>query len=1732
MTNIQLYLEDELVDMTDVINIPLNKTFETLSDPATINNDFSKTIKIPVSVRNNEVLGNAFRLDKMIIVKAGAKNIGQYLDPTKKIKFKLLNNGDLIMEGYAKLSLVDYSANDRFYTINLFGVLGDLFHKLLNVATVAKFCPDLSEVDIWKDKDAAELQPYAQAFNKRTNKMVDNEAAKLAPDDYIWRDMRYFIADDYLSGNKTVSAQYIKECWESTPSNDVDKSKLENIKEDGRDFDIVGFMPTHHGFPNNFDPTSYEHHDNQTGFNKTMQFTDTADANSGFNTAALIGNGLTEEQFQQFISWQQKPYIYINKLFMLFQKQMENNPDLFDGYKLEIDPRWASYDADTNMYTNPYWYKLCYTLDFLFNDEVNASSSQYSLRLDDNVQYTHYAINDTAVLGVRSILGVDYEGDKLITNITLDGYACIAWPFSGHHHQGYRWAPTPETGNNKRAYYGFFNQTQTYYVTNQPQLLFSHFHKNAINNESGTKHICNGGYRVTVFVYDENGNEVNKLVNVWAPTYLKDVGDYGNYQTTMLIDPATYNGQLIDIIEESDKEKAAVLLHRNFKGSEVSNNKLVKAGNGDSYYIGIGFPLRSFGSIPVGVKNPQFEVQIEAMSEYYKKIADDYNYCIGGYSGFDLNNNWYFKPCNINSDLFAWTDVDQWINQTDENNYTTMFYQKMSADRGIVKYSNYSQDAYLNSWLKEDSDIKIVSPIGWRWRQGGATYINNYGRYYSLVRAEDANNPDILIGIGADLDNYIKIGQETDILSTTTFIENHHKLPIKLENIWRKESGIFNILLEYSKIYGLYWNIDNVNKKIQLLSRFSYFKDYTVEDWTNKVDYSKDFQITPILHESKYLNFDYVKETDANHYTDYGENYLTRYGGYKLKTGYDFTPDSADIFKDIHSTCISNRSLLTWEQIYNYSPLNLPYTVNSPFTMMDADTKDETKAKEINNWIFRNDANILFSDDDISRNIWYDQPYMIIDDTPTMLATQKYMYLDAARDGNDYYGQGLKCTVIGNTFPAFSIVSGNDGCLFAAPAEDYTIGKVADDGNKKVRDTETQIQSAFGGRWIYERCWRKWMNERYNINNKKLVCYVRLKPEEFYDITPIADKNKYVPYFANFKTINNQLYILNKIFDYNPYSNEPTKCEFIQITDIDAYKDESQVTDSTFLLYDSSDIFFKPTLSNNIYHLGDVPTSSAWKYYNDYYTYYIPSIHHNIISIKLKPADDVNLYSNDFTAAAVLSNYGYITRKELVTTEEFETNNNIAQRQIKFAPYFTWFISTNAGNEKYVSFTAEKISDNESRTITYGLKNIQPYFKSLENGTQLISVDQNGNYEHTYTVMNNLGITAKVVAYHSFYEIPLLCIKNATGGEGQGSDEIVVRKIIIPTENRCVTSTFDSSYIQTSHQYKDDFTISGKQMMDSIFNDTYNRIVNNLRQTYDTVSLVPNKDGDVKPYKLYTTIVYALETRDQYFGMLDSYKYAYSSINRNALMYGGFANGENKHTDEFSLLKESDYASRNIFMFGSGKYQGIDGLQADYLFNSADANIVNWEDNLRNIGYVHEYSAIPAEQFINNPLSITSIPLVNKLGRCRIEDYYNYYGSIPFLCDFDTNGYDGYVYQTYYQEVYEGESYFTITADGGRMPEYIMKPCDDTTIKISISYMSPHFDMPDASSITNVSVHVEPYDESLNIPNIGDGVRYENGTLYIPRNDTGYARNIIITFTIDNSLSSKTYTIYQAACSN
>ena len=91
-------------------------------------------------------------------------------------------------------------------------------------------------------------------------------------------------------------------------------------------------------------------------------------------------------------------------------------------------------------------------------------------------------------------------------------------------------------------------------------------------------------------------------------------------------------------------------------------------------------------------------------------------------------------------------------------------------------------------------------------------------------------------------------------------------------------------------------------------------------------------------------------------------------------------------------------------------------------------------------------------------------------------------------------------------------------------------------------DLYTYLSNYSDKKSIYYNFWESYINERYNIQNKLITCYVTLTPEMW---------NKFD--YSHFVIVDNQLCFVNKIYDYDITNNKTTKVDLITIQDVSGY---------------------------------------------------------------------------------------------------------------------------------------------------------------------------------------------------------------------------------------------------------------------------------------------------------------------------------------------------------------------------------------------------------------------------------------------------------------------------------------------------------------------------------------------------------------------------------------------------
>ena len=195
----------------------------------------------------------------------------------------------------------------------------------------------------------------------------------------------------------------------------------------------------------------------------------------------------------------------------------------------------------------------------------------------------------------------------------------------------------------------------------------------------------------------------------------------------------------------------------------------------------------------------------------------------------------------------------------------------------------------------------------------------------------------------------------------------------------------------------------------------------------------------------------------------------------------------------------------------NWNTIDALITTQENRVLIDCASEDEKNSISINNWYFRG-SNI--ADNDV----------MIIEETPYMSASNTYCYIESD------YALNSGCAIKTNVFPTISTTIKTKnityGMFFNTPNVDYTY--------------TGQLQHTLNTN-IYNLFWKDYINEKYNVQNKKVTAYFHLTPTDFNSFK-----------FNNLVILQNQVFLVNKIIDYNLNTTDTTKCELIQISDLNA----------------------------------------------------------------------------------------------------------------------------------------------------------------------------------------------------------------------------------------------------------------------------------------------------------------------------------------------------------------------------------------------------------------------------------------------------------------------------------------------------------------------------------------------------------------------------------------------------
>lgn len=325
---------------------------------------------------------------------------------------------------------------------------------------------------------------------------------------------------------------------------------------------------------------------------------------------------------------------------------------------------------------------------------------------------------------------------------------------------------------------------------------------------------------------------------------------------------------------------------------------------------------------------------------------------------------------------------------------------------------------------------------------------------------------------------------------------------VTFNDIWDNDYNYFTQCLNYTKMYNLIWDVNDVNKTITIKSLPKYFSEENkVLDWTDKVDYKSNYKLEPLIYDSKYYKLGY-EESEIGLADTYLKRYGNTYGDQIIQTKYNFNSETKSLLEGLKTPIINTSNVFGWGNMYH---ANVIYTqcLEPMINLVDS---DNNSVDGFGTFLFYDQLK-TFTDID-GRQV------RVSDDTPEMQNSHKYTYSEDGIEARSY----PKLTNI-------YTVGNKKYCAY------FGLPKLNFDATANLNSVVT----------IYEAFWSKYISEYTNLQNHKLMVNVHLSPTEFL----MFKHNQLVK-------IDKQLYLVNKISDYS--FNELTKCELIRVDDVNNYK--------------------------------------------------------------------------------------------------------------------------------------------------------------------------------------------------------------------------------------------------------------------------------------------------------------------------------------------------------------------------------------------------------------------------------------------------------------------------------------------------------------------------------------------------------------------------------------------------
>jgi len=458
---------------------------------------------------------------------------------------------------------------------------------------------------------------------------------------------------------------------------------------------------------------------------------------------------------------------------------------------------------------------------------------------------------------------------------------------------------------------------------------------------------------------------------------------------------------------------------------------------------------------------------------------------------------------------------------------------KIYGDIQQFTMGNREYDMPWNYKVVSDYDIVVTLPMQGHWefyRDLLESYPNNVLLYYLEVSASIDGNPFLYNGVPLEYETVEYFSEQTKAIDRNNLLYNDNLVTIS--SFWDESVSIADVILNYMKMFRIKFIVDDTKKNIKLIHSNDYFNNYSIMDWSNKMDISKSVTINPITFEDKYILFN-TTDSDNKLNKSYKETVGYNFGEKRITTNYNFSDTTKKLFDSKLKFAIPYSphlfSIYPLKEGYDiYEPIQYYYSSDTLNNFSD----DEGSVKNTFGYMgFEIDTGV--------DGIWF-----ITDNTEDMQTLNTCCYRNPYEIWNINNSlTGYKC------IDTITMVNANLWyyCTLGTPEISYSnISNYTD-------NTTLDIYTSF---------WQGYLDERYNTNNKIVTCYLDISPTDYMNFE-----------FNKFIKIGNQLYMVNKIYDYDITSNSSTKVDLVTIQDIEGYTNSNFTLDYFEVFYNKGEVF-------------------------------------------------------------------------------------------------------------------------------------------------------------------------------------------------------------------------------------------------------------------------------------------------------------------------------------------------------------------------------------------------------------------------------------------------------------------------------------------------------------------------------------------------------------------------------